>query len=178
MLSVSTTSFMLTPCGLRGVVWPWFICWFRRYIYRLLAYIFCFPTYVFFFTLSLSSSIQRHQNRFCTPTTSWQNRAHNLWRSKAWRTYSQTDRQKTQRFWPLRWGWNLAWRRGPSPCQISPPISATCHPAGEKPQNLSKLNTGALCFAQCCQLWFFCHVICYGWLEMSQLGTVFLRLVV
>jgi len=43
------------------------------------------------------SPIQRHQNRFCTPTPSWQNRAHNLWRSKA-----DKQTKKTQRFWPHR----------------------------------------------------------------------------
>jgi len=47
------------------------------------------------------SPIQRHQNRFCTPTRSWRNRAHNLWRSKAWRTEKQTNK-KTQRFWLAR----------------------------------------------------------------------------
>jgi len=50
------------------------------------------------------SLIQCYQNRFWTPTTSWRNRAHNLWRSNAWRTNRQTDRQtdrqKTQRCWP------------------------------------------------------------------------------
>jgi len=30
------------------------------------------------------SHIQWYQNRFCTPALSSQNRAHNLWRSKAW----------------------------------------------------------------------------------------------
>jgi len=49
-----------------------------------------------------SSPIQRYQNRFCTPTSSWRNRAHNVWRSKAWRTNRHTDRQKTQRFWTPR----------------------------------------------------------------------------
>jgi len=39
------------------------------------------------------SPIERYQNRFCTPTPSWRNRAYNLWRSKAWRTDRQTDRQ-------------------------------------------------------------------------------------
>jgi len=37
---------------------------------------------------------------FCTPIPSWRNRAHNLWRSKAWRTDKQT--KKSQRFWPPR----------------------------------------------------------------------------
>ena len=47
--------------------------------------------------------IQRHQNRFCTPTPSRRNRAHNLWRSKAWRTNRQTDKQtKDSTFWPPR----------------------------------------------------------------------------
>jgi len=32
------------------------------------------------------SPIQRHQNRFCTPTPLWRNRAHKLWHSKAWQT--------------------------------------------------------------------------------------------
>jgi len=36
-----------------------------------------------------TSPIQRHQNRFCTPTLSWQNRAQILWRSKAWWTKRQ-----------------------------------------------------------------------------------------
>jgi len=31
---------------------------------------------------------------FCTPTLSWRNRAHNLRRSKAWRTNTQTNKQK------------------------------------------------------------------------------------
>jgi len=37
------------------------------------------------------SPIQRHQRGFCTPTPSWRNRAHKLWRSKAWRTDRQTS---------------------------------------------------------------------------------------
>ena len=49
------------------------------------------------------SPIQRHQNRICTPTPSWRNRAHKLWRSKAWRTDRQPNRQKNQRFWPPQW---------------------------------------------------------------------------
>jgi len=36
---------------------------------------------------------QRYQSRFCTPTPSWRNRAHKLWRSNAWRTNRQTNRQ-------------------------------------------------------------------------------------
>ena len=54
------------------------------------------------------SPIQRHQNHFCIPTSSWWNLAHKLWRSrawhteKAWQTKSVTDRQKTQRFSPPR----------------------------------------------------------------------------
>jgi len=42
--------------------------------------------------------IQRHQNRFCTPTPSWRNWVHKLWRSKAWWTNRQT--KKNHRFWP------------------------------------------------------------------------------
>ena len=41
------------------------------------------------------SPIQRYQNRFCTLTPSWRNRVHNLWRSKAWRTNRQTDKNST-----------------------------------------------------------------------------------
>ena len=41
-----------------------------------------------------SSPIQRHQNRFCTPTPSWRNQVHNVWRSKA----EQTDRPKNSTF--------------------------------------------------------------------------------
>jgi len=37
--------------------------------------------------------IQWYENCFCNPTPSWRNRAHNLWRSKAWRTNRQTDKQ-------------------------------------------------------------------------------------
>ena len=38
-----------------------------------------------------------------------------------------------------QWGWNLAWRRGPHRCNVSPL-------RGEKPQNrhVSKLNTGRI----------------------------------
>jgi len=43
------------------------------------------------------SPIQLYQNRFCTPRPSWQNRAHKLWRSKAWWTNRQT--KKTHHFW-------------------------------------------------------------------------------
>jgi len=42
--------------------------------------------------------IQRYQNRFCTLTPSCRNRAHNLWRSKPWRTDRQTNRQKNSTF--------------------------------------------------------------------------------
>ena len=51
------------------------------------------------------SPIQRHQNRLCTPTPSWRNRAHNLWRSKAWRTDKQTDK-KLKVFGHPGGGWN------------------------------------------------------------------------
>jgi len=51
-----------------------------------------------------NSPIQRYQNRFCTRTPSWRNPVLNLWRSKAWQTNRQTNRQKTQRFCP-------PWRR-------------------------------------------------------------------
>ena len=46
----------------------------------------------------------------------------------------------------LRWGWNLAWSRGPSPCQISPHRCNVSLLRREKPQNrpVSKLNTGRL----------------------------------
>jgi len=50
------------------------------------------------------SPIQRHQNRFCTPTPSWRNRAHNIWRSKAWRTDRQT--KKLNFFGHPGGGWN------------------------------------------------------------------------
>ena len=40
-------------CGLWG---PWFHFWFRCYIYCLLVYIVCFPTYPFFDTFSLLTS--------------------------------------------------------------------------------------------------------------------------
>jgi len=32
------------------------------------------------------SPIQRYQNRFCTPTPSWRNRAHKLRCSEVWQT--------------------------------------------------------------------------------------------
>jgi len=35
-----------TPCALWGVMCPWFICWFRRYMYRLLVYLVS-PTFLF-----------------------------------------------------------------------------------------------------------------------------------
>jgi len=54
------------------------------------------------------SPIQRHQNRFCTPTPSWRNRAHDLWRSKAWRT----SRQKLNVFGRPDGRWN------PSPTKL------------------------------------------------------------
>jgi len=37
-----------------------------------------------------SSPIQRYQNCFCSPTPSWRNQVHKVWRSKAWRTDKQT----------------------------------------------------------------------------------------
>jgi len=40
-----------------------------------------------------TSSIYQYQNRCCTPTTSWRNQARKLWRSTAWLTDTQTDRQ-------------------------------------------------------------------------------------
>jgi len=46
------------------------------------------------------STIQRHQNRFCTPTPSWRNRAHSLTFKSV--TNKQTDSQKNS-FWPPRW---------------------------------------------------------------------------
>jgi len=49
------------------------------------------------------SPVQRYQNHFCTPMSSWWNHAHKLWHSKAWRTNRQMDRQKPQRFRSPRW---------------------------------------------------------------------------
>jgi len=53
---------------------------------------------------------QRHQNRFCVPTPSWRNRAHNLWCLKAWRTNRQTNtqtiRQKLNVFGHPGGGWS------------------------------------------------------------------------
>jgi len=51
------------------------------------------------------SPIQRHQNRFCTPTPSWRNRVHKLWRWKAWRTNRQTDKNV---FGHPGGGWNTS----------------------------------------------------------------------
>jgi len=48
--------------------------------------------------------MQWHQNCFCTQTPSWRNRAHNLWRSKAWRTNKQTE--KLNVFGHPGGGWN------------------------------------------------------------------------
>jgi len=65
------------------------------------------------------SPMQWYQNRFCTPTPSWRNRAHKPWRSTAWPTDKladkQTDRQtkKPQRFGRLSGGWD------PSPTKPS-----------------------------------------------------------
>ena len=53
------------------------------------------------------SPIHRYQNRFCTPTLSWRNLAHKLWRSKAWRTNWQTDK-KLKCFCRPGGGWNLS----------------------------------------------------------------------
>jgi len=41
------------PCGLHCVMRPWFDFLFWRYVYCLLVYIVCFPTYLSFFTFSL-----------------------------------------------------------------------------------------------------------------------------
>jgi len=49
---------------------------------------------------------QQYQNRFSTQTPSWRNRAHNLWRSKAWRTDRQTNKQKINVFGCPGGGWN------------------------------------------------------------------------
>jgi len=48
------------------------------------------------------------KNRFCTPTPSWRNWAHNLWRSKAWRTDRPTDKltRKLNVFHCPGGGWN------------------------------------------------------------------------
>jgi len=61
------------------------------------------------------SPIQRHQNRFCTPTPLWQNGAHNLWCSKVWWTDKQTNKQtkKLNVFGRPGGGWN------PSPTKLS-----------------------------------------------------------
>jgi len=57
------------------------------------------------------SPIQRRQNRFCrpTPTPSWRNPAHKIWRSQAWWTDKQTDKQtkKLNIFGRSGGGWNL-----------------------------------------------------------------------
>jgi len=63
-------------------------------------------------TLYKTSPIQRHQNRFCTPTPSWRDQAHNLWRSKAWWTNRQTDNKKLNVFGHPGGGWN------PSPTKL------------------------------------------------------------
>jgi len=41
------------PRRLRGVMCPWFVCWFWCYIYRLLVYVICFPIYPFSSLFSL-----------------------------------------------------------------------------------------------------------------------------
>jgi len=43
---------------------------------------------------------------FCTRTPSWRNWAHSLWRSKAWRTDKETNRQKLNVFSRPGGGWN------------------------------------------------------------------------
>jgi len=50
------------------------------------------------------SPIQWYQSPFCTPTPSWGNRAQTLTFTSVTngKTDKQTDRQKTQRFWPPR----------------------------------------------------------------------------
>ena len=40
----------LAPCGLQGIMRPWFGFWYQHCIYCLLVYIICFPTYLFFST--------------------------------------------------------------------------------------------------------------------------------
>ena len=73
-------------------------------------------------------------------------------------TDRQTNRQKTQRFWPPRRRVKSAdgceiWRRTLFRDKFHP-IGATCRPRGaKKPQNrpLSNLNTGAWRCAQCCR---------------------------
>jgi len=47
------SSVIWATCRLRGVMRPGFDFWLRRYIYCLLVYIVCFPTYPFVFTFSL-----------------------------------------------------------------------------------------------------------------------------
>jgi len=43
-----------TPCGLRGVMHPWFICWFRHCIYIVCLFtLYVSPLILFFFTFSL-----------------------------------------------------------------------------------------------------------------------------
>jgi len=68
------------------------------------------------------SPIQRHQNRLCTPTPSWRNRAHKL-----------TFKSVTRRRGPL-----LRAKFHPHRCK------STCRPCGSKNLKIgmSKLNTG------------------------------------
>jgi len=75
------------------------------------------PSRVHNYKLSL---IQWHQNRFCTPTPSWRNRAHKLWRSKTWRTDKQTDK-KLNVFGHPGGGWN------PSPTKLDTVIEDLEH---------------------------------------------------
>ena len=58
-----------------------------------------------------TSPIQRHQNHFCIPTSSWWNRAHKLWRSKAWR--QKRDRKSvTEKAWRTDKKLNVVHRPG------------------------------------------------------------------
>ena len=52
-LLTSACQLLGDPSGPRAIMCPWFDFWFRHYIYCLLVYIVCFPTYPFFFTFSL-----------------------------------------------------------------------------------------------------------------------------
>jgi len=54
LLSISTSySVLNAQCRLRGIMCPWFDFWFQRYMYCLLVYVVCFPTYLFFLTYLL-----------------------------------------------------------------------------------------------------------------------------
>jgi len=69
------------PCGLWGVMGPWFICWFRCCVYHLPVYIVCFPLIPFPYHFFLTYLLPYLSSPLRIDPLFFQARGHKMWRN-------------------------------------------------------------------------------------------------